>query len=216
MDIGLEIVKWTGIIFLCWLFFALVIARIARHLYHFPIPGFLTRLIDNPLRRRFVQNPGKIAANMHLQPGMVALEIGPGKGSYTKGVAAAVLPGGIVHALDIDQGIIDRLQRHVEKEHLFNIQPAKGDAYAMPFDESSIDRIFMVTCLPEIPDRVRVLKECCRVLKSDGMLSTCELFLDPDYPLRRTEIKWAIAAGFELVESTGTWFAYQLNFKKRT
>lgn len=27
--------------------------RVIKHFYHFPIPGFMTKLIDNPVRRRF-------------------------------------------------------------------------------------------------------------------------------------------------------------------
>lgn len=36
-----------------------VIARTIRARHKFPIPGFLVELIDNPLRRRFVQLPGE-------------------------------------------------------------------------------------------------------------------------------------------------------------
>jgi ubiquinone/menaquinone biosynthesis C-methylase UbiE len=71
-----------------------------------------------------------------------------------------------------------------------------------------------VTVLPEIPDRQRALAELRRVLKPDGVLSITEEFMDPDYPLARTTIRWAEKAGFELAERHGNWWVYTLNFRK--
>ena len=76
----MEIVKWLLILLVIILFFFLVILRIIRHFIHFPIPSFLTKLIDNPIRRRFIQKPNLIADRMELHQGMVVVEIGPGKG----------------------------------------------------------------------------------------------------------------------------------------
>ncbi len=68
--------------------------------------------------------------------------------------------------------------------------------------------------LPEIPNRHRALLEVNRVLKPGGVLSITEEFLDPDYPLARTTIRWAREAGFEWMERHGNWFVYALNFQK--
>ena len=76
------------------------------------------------------------------------------------------------------------------------------------------DRIFLICCLPEIPDPVRALRELNRVLKPNGLLCLVEFFLDPDYPLSRTEIGWAKDAGFMLDSKHGTWLIYYLIFSK--
>lgn|GEM_PF-781657 len=80
--------------------------------------------------------------------------------------------------------------------------------------DEMFDRILLVCCLPEIPDPVRALRELHRILKPNGLLCLVEVFLDPDYPLRRTEIKWAKDAGFTLDSKHGNWFIYYLNFSK--
>ena len=64
------------------------------------------------------------------------------------------------------------------------------------------------------PEPGRVLRECHRILKPDGLVCLCEMLPDPDYPLRRTEKRWAEEAGFELGKEFGNFFLYQLNFRK--
>lgn len=203
------------IAFLCFLFIIFVILRIIRKIYKFPIPAFATRLIDNPLRRRLLQKPELIAERMQLKPGMTVIEIGPGKGSYTKAVAKKVEPNGKVFAIDIQKSIITRLKKKIKKENIQNIIPKIEDANNLSFEDESVDRIFAITCLPEIPDPVRVLREFKRILKPDGIISLSELFLDPDYPLRKTEKRWAKEAGLDFLEGFGNWFVYQLNFIKK-
>ena len=191
-----------------------VIVRIIRKIYKFPIPAFATRLIDNPFRRRLIQKPELIAERMQLKPGMTVVEIGPGKGSYTKAVAEKVQPNGKVFAIDIQESIINRLKKKIEKENIQNIIPKIEDANNLSFEDESVDRVFAITCLPEIPDPIRALREFKRILKPDGIISLSELFLDPDYPLRRTEKRWAKEAGLDFYEGFGNWFVYQLNFIK--
>jgi len=175
----------------------------------------MTRLIDNPIRRKLLQKPETVARRMKLDSGMIVIEIGPGKGSYTKVLAKNILPDGKVYALDIQEYIIKRLKKRIEKENITNIIPKINDAYNLSFEDESVDRVLMIACLPEIPDPIRVLKEIKRILKPNGLISLSEMLPDPDYPRRKTEKKWAKEAGFELDEQFGNWFIYQLNFKKR-
>jgi len=203
------------IIFLCLMLWIFVIVRIIRKFHKFPIPAFATRLIDNAWRRKFIQKPKLIAERMDLKPGMIVLEIGPGKGSYTKAVAKKVLPNGKVYAIDIQEAVINRLQKRIESEQITNIIPKIDDAYNLSFEDESIDRTFLITCLPEIPEPIKALKEFKRVLKIGGILSLSELLLDPDYPLRKTEKRWAKEAGLEFLEGFGNFFVYQLNFIKK-
>ncbi|MEJ2252531.1 MAG: methyltransferase domain-containing protein [Candidatus Lokiarchaeota archaeon] len=197
-----------------FLFILLVVAKIVRKIHPFPIPAFLTRLIDNPIRRKFMQQPEKLADRLDLKPGMTVIEVGPGKGNYTKAIAKKVSSDGRVYAIDIQEWVIEKLKKRLEEENIKNIEPKIDDAYALSFQDNSIDRIFLNTCLPEIPEPVRALKEFRRVLKKGGFVSMSELFLDPDYPFRSTEKRWAKEAGLDLKSEFGNWFTYQLNFQK--
>ena len=211
----LNVFMWIGIGILIWFFFVFVILRIIRHYRHFPIPAFLTRLIDNPIRRRFIQRPEVLVERMQLEPGMIVVEIGPGKGNYTEAVAEKIQPNGKIYAVDIQKSIIDRLKKRIERKRIRNIVPKIENAYNFSFVDESVDRILAIACLPEIPDPVKVLREFYRILKPDGLICLCELFPDPDYPRRKTEKRWADEAGLELKQEFGNWFVYQLNFGKK-
>ena len=199
----------------CFALFMFVIMRIIRRYYKFPAPAFFIRLIDNPIRRKLIQKPELIAQRMDLEPGMIIVEIGPGKGNYTKAVAKKVIPGGRVYAIDIQEAVINRLKKKIKREKIDNIFPQIDDAYNLSFEEESVDRIFAIACLPEIPDPVKAIREFNRILKLNGLISFSELLPDPDYPRRKTEIRWAEEAGYVLDAKFGNWFTYQLNFKKQ-
>jgi len=191
-----------------------MIGRIIRRYYKFPVPALLTRLIDNPIRRKIIQKPNLIAERMQLEPGLIVVEIGPGKGNYTKAVAKKILPGGIIYAVDIQDSVIDYLKKEVIREKIPNIVPLIDDAHNFSFEDESVDRILAICTLPEIPDPVKVLRECKRILKPQGIVSICELLPDLDYPRRKTEKRWSEEAGLKLQQEFGNWFAYQLNFGK--
>jgi ubiquinone/menaquinone biosynthesis C-methylase UbiE len=214
LPLVVEIVRYVAIFFGIFIFLFFVVLRIIRHYVHFPIPAFATQLIDNPFRRRYIQKPHVIADRMQLRSGMLVVEIGPGKGNFTKVVAGRVLPDGKVYAVDIQESVIRRLKDKVHRERIENIEPRIDDAHNFSFPDESIDRVLAISCLPEIPDPTQVLRECHRILKPDGIVSLCELVLDPDYPRRRTEKRWALEAGFKLETEFGNFFSYQLNFKK--
>jgi ubiquinone/menaquinone biosynthesis C-methylase UbiE len=210
-------ISWPWVLvgfFLYMIFFVFVVVRVLRHLYPFPIPSFMTRIIDNPMRRKYSQNPEVIAERMQLTPGMVVVEIGPGKGSYTKAVARRILPDGIVYAVDISEAVVEHLKVRFDKEGVANVIPRIEDAYHFTFSDKSVDRVFAVSCLPEIPEPIRIMEECRRILKPNGLLCLNEWVVDPDYRFRTTEKSWARQAGLELKQEFGNWVSYQLHFGK--
>jgi ubiquinone/menaquinone biosynthesis C-methylase UbiE len=210
----LEIAKWVAIVLAAFLFLFLLVLKVVQRYIHFRTPAFATQLIDNPIRRRFIQKPSVIADRMHLLPGMVVVELGPGKGNYTKIVAERILPYGKVYAVDVQDSVVKRLREKVEREKIVNIEAKIDDAYCFSFPDESVDRFLAITCLPEIADPALVLRECNRILRRNGLVSLCEVFVDPHYPRRSTEKKWAWEAGLKLEEEFGNFFSYQLNFKK--
>lgn len=114
--------------------------------------------------------------------------------------------------MDIQPKMIAQMDRRVRKAGLTNVETHVASAYELPLDDGSVDRAFLVTVLPEIPDQERALAELCRVLKPGGVLSITEEFLDPDYPFSSETIRRVEAAGFHLTQHFGNWWIYTLNF----
>lgn len=176
-----------------------------------PCPSSLSWIVDLPIRKRYMR---LVLERVGVRPGETVLEIGPGPGAFTIDAARMIGPTGKLIAVDIQPTMIAQVEERVRRAGLKNVEAHVADAYSLPLKDHSVDRIFLVTVLPEIPNPVRGLREMHRVLKPGGLLSTTEEFLDPDYPSRKKTIGWAKAAGFVPVERFGTWMVYTLNFKK--
>ena len=192
------------------------LAKVVRKMFRFPAPAFIGRLLDSGYRRR-IQPPSQLIERSGIKRGMHVLDLGCGPGAFTPFVARAVGERGRVYALDIQPRMLEQLRNKLSKaenKDIKNIKLIEGNAYELPFDDSSLDLVYMVTVLQEIPDRNRALHEVKRVLKPGGFLAVTELFPDPDYPWKSTTIKLGKEAGFVLDEVSGNFFNYTVRFKK--
>ncbi|MDP3093265.1 MAG: class I SAM-dependent methyltransferase [bacterium] len=193
-----------------------ILIRVFRKLFHFPAPAFIGRFLDSNYRRK-AQPPDKLIERSGIRKGMKVLDLGCGNGAFTTFVARIVGEDGIVYALDIQPDMLRQLEdklNKLENKDIKNIKLIESDAYELPFENDSLDLVYMVTVLQEIPDRQKALKEVKRVLKSDGILAVSELLPDPDYVLKSTAIKICKRAGFILDKVSGNIWNYTVRFKK--
>jgi len=151
---------------------------------------------------------------MRLRPGTTVLEIGPGPGTFTIPAAQRIKPGGRLVAIDIQPGMIRKLTRRLQEADVTNVLACVADACDPPLPANSVDHVFLIGALPEIPDRGRALAEIHRVLRPTGVLSISEDFLDPDYPFRSETIRLMKGAGYTLDQRFGGVWLYTLNFRK--
>ncbi|MBN1375374.1 MAG: methyltransferase domain-containing protein [Dehalococcoidia bacterium] len=164
-----------------------------------------------------MQPPEKIIADSGIRPGMQVLEIGCGSGAFTIAAARAAGQTGKIYALDAQQGMLNKLKAKLVREEnsdIRNIEVIHKSAYELPFSDNSLDLVFLVTVLQEIPDKQRALREIKRVLKPDGIFSVSEYLPDPDYPWRATTRKMITQADFVTVSAYGNIWSYTIRFKK--
>lgn len=193
----------------------LLLVRIIRHFYKFPMPEFMADIITNPGRLK-VQPPDQTAVRHGIQPGMTVLDIGPGNGTYTIAAAQRVGPDGKVHAVDIEPRMIERVEQNAAAAGIENIDARVADVYDMPFDDDSFDVIYMIAVIGEIPQPDRALAECYRVLKPDGTLAISEIMVDPDSKRPSTLRRLVETTGFHYKEKVGNWLVYSMLFGKQT
>lgn len=164
-----------------------------------------------------MQSPEKLIERSGIGQGMTVLELGSGSGGFTTFVARAVGQEGKVYAIDIQPGMLAQLRGKLassENRDIENVEVREASAYDLPFEDGSLDLVYMVTVLPEIPNRSRALREVRRVLKSGGILAVSEFLPDPDYPLRSTTIRTCQDEGFVLDASSGNLWNYTVRFRK--
>jgi ubiquinone/menaquinone biosynthesis C-methylase UbiE len=202
----------AGGLVLFWLFPLKLISRLAARLGHAsPCPAALSWLMEHPLRRRYM---GPVLDRTGIQPGERVLELGPGPGAFTVRAAQRAGATGRLIAVDIQPRMIAQVERRVREAGLTHVETHVASAHHLPLDDKSVDRAFLITVLPEIPDPGRALAEVHRVLRPDGVLSVTEEFSDPDYLFLPETVRLVEAAGFRLVERFGNLWVYTANFRK--
>ena len=210
--VGIVLAIFGGLIFF-WLVPLKLISRLAaRFGASAPCPASLSWLVDNPFRRRYM---GPILDRVGICPGECVLELGPGPGAFTVDAARRAGSEGRLIAVDIQPEMIAQVEGRVREAGLDNVETHVASAYELPVADESVDRAFLVTVLPEIPDQDRALAELYRVIKPGGRLSVTEEFYDPDYPFAFETIRRVEAAGFELEQRFGNFWVYTVNFRKR-
>lgn len=202
----------AGLIFF-WLFPLKLVARLAHRFgTSAPCPAALSWLVHNPLRRRYMR---PILDRVGIQTGECVLELGPGPGAFTVDAARRVGSEGSIIAVDIQPEMIAQVEERVREANLSNVETHVASAYELPLENESVDRAFLVTVLPEIPDQNRALAELRRVLKPGGRLSITEEFMDPDYPFPAETIRRVEAVGFELEQRFGNFWVYTASFRRK-
>jgi len=203
-----------------WIFLGilgvLIIQRVIRKLWHFPAPAYLGYLLSSRLRRR-VYPPAQLIDRSGIKPGMTVVDLGCGSGAYTPYAARAVGNEGKVYAADIQSSMLRQLKRNLtrpEFRDIKNIEIKQAAAYELPLEDESIDLVYMVAVLPEIPDGGKAVREVHRVLRPGGTLAVTEIIQDPDYPWKSTTIKVCQQNGFIVEASFGKFWNYTVRFRK--
>jgi ubiquinone/menaquinone biosynthesis C-methylase UbiE len=208
----LQVLGWITVALVGYVFLVLTVVRLMRRYWHFPPPPFIMAFLDSPMRES-LQPPAQVIGWMDVRWGMQVLEFGPGAGTFTVEAARRVGPMGKVHAVDVQPEKITKLEARLRRRRIKNVAARAGSAQDLPFPDRSLDRVFMVTVLADIPDRQSALREFRRVLKADGLLAVAEFFVDPDYPVPATVDRWCRQAGFVPAGAYYSTLHYVLLFK---
>ena len=201
--IGLALVALRIIVNLGW--------RLASRMWSLPCPTAFAWVLENPGFQRILGTATTLD-RIGLRPGQRIVEFGPGPGRLLIPAARRVLPEGEVIGIDLQQGMLDRLESRAEEQGIANLTAIRGDATRSYLAANSCDVVMLCEVLDEIPDRAAVLAQCFRALKPGGVLSVTESLVDPHYQFQSTLKRFAGRAGFRLQWIQGGRWLYTANF----
>jgi len=178
-----------------------------------PCPSSLSFLLENPFTNKMA-GAQLLLERAGVVPGMRVLDVGCGPGRITLPAAQRVGPDGEVVALDIQEAMLQRLQKKLDEQGVTNVRLLQAGAGEGKTEPEAFDRAFLVTVLGEIPDKTAALQEIHRALKPGGILSITELFPDPDMQTPKAIRRLAQETGFEATKKTGAFPAFTINLVK--
>jgi ubiquinone/menaquinone biosynthesis C-methylase UbiE len=121
---------------------------------------------------------------IRVQRGSTVADLGAGSGYFTVRLARAVGNMGKVYAVDIQQGMLDLLQKAVARERLSNVVPVLGTFNDPRLPAGSLDLVLMVDVYHEFSQPQVMLQRIKEALKPGGRLVLLEYRAeDPDVPI---------------------------------
>lgn len=164
-----------------------------------PCPFSGKGILELRIRTLFA-SPRSVVGAFGLAAGDRVLEVGPGTGYYSIEAARRVSQDGQLICLEIQREMALAVRKRLTAAGHSSACVVQGNVRAIPVRDGSVDHVFLVAVLGEIPNRREALAEIHRVLRRGGRLSVSEQLPDPDFVTPRTLRCELRAAGF--VEQT--------------
>ena len=179
-----------------------------------PCPSWLSWMVemDNPFTK--TNRASVIIDLLGLQPGMKVLDAGCGPGRLAIPAAKAIGSQGELTALDLQAGMLARVQEKARTAGLSNIRLIQVELGKGKVEKAYYDRAMLVTVLGEIPEQEAALQEIYQALKPGGILSVTEVIFDPHFQSRESVQRVAGRVGFREAGFFGKRLAYTMHFEK--
>lgn len=122
---------------------------------------------------------------LDLKPGMVVADIGAGSGVISVLMAEQVTPGGVVLAVDVQQEMLDRLAKNLERHRIENVKTIKGTPKSPQLKPGTVDLAVMVDVYHEFEFPYEMMLEIAGALKPGGRVAFVEYRKeDPTVPIK--------------------------------
>jgi ubiquinone/menaquinone biosynthesis C-methylase UbiE len=134
----------------------------------------LKRFAYNGYKRDEWQQSDKVVTALQLNPGDKVADLGSGGGYFTFRLADAVGVSGIVYAVDVDQGLLNYVNKTASEkgyENITTIRATKDDA---GLAANSVDLIFICNTYHHLKDRQQYFSNLKSALNDSGRLAIIE------------------------------------------
>jgi ubiquinone/menaquinone biosynthesis C-methylase UbiE len=115
-----------------------------------------------------------LLAEIGLQPGHAAADLGCGPSGILNLLARAVGPAGHVTGVDADPAHVAAARQHLAADKLANVEVLTGDARHTGLPASAFDLVHTRTVLVTIPEPAEVVAEMVRLTRPGGWVASQE------------------------------------------
>jgi ubiquinone/menaquinone biosynthesis C-methylase UbiE len=133
------------------------------------------------------QRADEIIKLLKIKPGSHVADIGCHEGYMTIKLSREVNVKGTVYAVDVDQGKLDLLKKHLTERKIENVTLIKGDYDDPKLPVNSLDAVIILDTYHEMDDHDEILKHIKTSLKYGGRLILCEPIAESRKKLTRAE-----------------------------
>jgi uncharacterized protein (TIGR01244 family) len=159
------------------------------------------------------EQPDKAIQFMGLKDGDIVADIGCGNGFFTLRLAKKVGPHGVVFAVDVQQGMLDQLNKRQKELNISSVYPILGQFEDPLLPPGKVDWILLVDAYHEFSNPKAMLARMKNCLAPGGRIALIEYRgeqsrsksprpIPPDHAMTVDQVisEWH-PAGFELVTS---------------
>jgi arsenite methyltransferase len=168
-------------------------------------PEEYVKLLEGAERVQRMQVPRVVEA-LGLAPGMIVADLGSGSGLFTRPIARAISPDGVVYAVDIDPALLKIVDRSATDAGIGNVRTvlAAPDDPKLP---QAVDLIFICDTLHHIGNQGSYLERLRKNVKPNGRVAVIDFsdkWPEGHEPMRYSAAQldaWMTAAGFSRASS---------------
>ncbi|MGB5287802.1 MAG: class I SAM-dependent methyltransferase [Ignavibacteriaceae bacterium] len=163
--------------------------------------------------RRWLQSPYKIL-KPYIKEGMTVLDLGCGPGFFTVALAQMVSENGKVIAVDLQEGMLQKLKEKIdgtELENRITLHKCKENKIGVT---ENVDFVLAFYVVHEIPDQQKLFNELETILKPNGQLFIVEPPFHVSKKAFEEAIKKATTAGLTEAERPKVLFNKAVVMKK--
>jgi ubiquinone/menaquinone biosynthesis C-methylase UbiE len=140
--------------------------------------------LERPEREQ-EEKPDLLLKALKLKPGDVVADIGAGTGYYSGRLAKSVGDKGLVYAVDIQQEMLDLLDKKMAGQKITNVKGVLGTITDPKLPARSVDLILMVDVYHEFDHPFEMVQGICAALKTGGRVVFVEFRAeDPQVPIK--------------------------------